>query len=185
MVDCRAASIHAFTRRWFHCRTSRACASRAGHAQAVHADDVSKAVARLTGFSSRVLVSSVVTNGQSVAGVLHARLSQLEELRGHFPGQPVLPAVLMLESMFQVAAVGFIGNAIAFDVRRVQDARFRRPVLEGQEVLIRVDHLGGDSADKSARRIKLRGFAEFLMDDNKTAGAEVASAMFESIVIGP
>jgi hypothetical protein len=132
-----------------------------------------------------VLVSSVVTNGRSVTGVLRARASQLEELGGHFPGQPVLPAVLMLESMFQVAAAGFIGSATAFDVCRVQDARFRRPVLEGQEVLIRVDHLGGDPVDKAARCIKLRGFAEFLLDNNKTAGAEVASAMFESIVIDP
>src|ERR1700747_1987105 len=54
-----------------------------------------------------------------------------EFFQGHFPGAPVLPAVLMLESLAQVATILLVerGDArpdMRVHLRGVNDAKFRR-----------------------------------------------------------
>jgi len=51
---------------------------------------------------------------------------------GHFPGEPVLPAVLMLEAMAQLA--GVMGGEGAAVLGGVDRARFRRRVVPGDRV---------------------------------------------------
>jgi 3-hydroxymyristoyl/3-hydroxydecanoyl-(acyl carrier protein) dehydratase len=59
-----------------------------------------------------------------------------EFFQGHFPGTPLMPAVLMLESWSQVAAVlllhreGGAPNARVY-VRGFNDAKFRRQIVPG------------------------------------------------------
>ena len=65
--------------------------------------------------------------------------------QGHFPGEPVMPGVLILESMGQVASVMVavrLGeeqkDKIAF-LAGVDNARFRRPVRPGDRLVTRAE----------------------------------------------
>jgi 3-hydroxyacyl-[acyl-carrier-protein] dehydratase len=62
--------------------------------------------------------------------------------QGHFPGHPVMPGVLIIESMAQTAAVLVVetlgpdaaGRVVYF--MSVEGAKFRRPVVPGDQVRI-------------------------------------------------
>jgi 3-hydroxyacyl-[acyl-carrier-protein] dehydratase len=58
-------------------------------------------------------------------------------LRGHFPGSPVVPGVLLVECALQAGAALCAGEAAAGEVQvvtRVKDARFKRIVRPGETV---------------------------------------------------
>jgi 3-hydroxyacyl-[acyl-carrier-protein] dehydratase len=64
--------------------------------------------------------------------------------QGHFPARPVMPGVLIIEAMAQTAAVLVVhslgpsaeGKLVYF--MSVDDARFRKPVVPGDVLLIHV-----------------------------------------------
>jgi 3-hydroxyacyl-[acyl-carrier-protein] dehydratase len=64
--------------------------------------------------------------------------------QGHFPGHPVMPGVLIIESMAQTAAVLVVvslgpeaaGRVVYF--MSVEGAKFRRPVVPGDQLRIHV-----------------------------------------------
>ncbi|HTW28323.1 MAG TPA: 3-hydroxyacyl-ACP dehydratase FabZ [Acetobacteraceae bacterium] len=64
--------------------------------------------------------------------------------QGHFPGHPVMPGVLIIESMAQTAAVLVVetlGEAAAGRLvyfMSVESAKFRRPVVPGDQLRIHV-----------------------------------------------
>ncbi len=68
-----------------------------------------------------------------------------EFFRGHFPGQPVIPGVLLCECCFQAGALllahraGSIEGPAAIPLlTRIQDARFKRVVQPGETVVVEV-----------------------------------------------
>jgi len=73
--------------------------------------------------------------------------------RGHYPGAPITPGVLLCESVFQAASAFLAGAGAAPDrpagmplIVKINDVRFRHPVYPGDTTLIevrRVDSLGG------------------------------------------
>lgn len=65
---------------------------------------------------------------------------------GHFPGQPVMPGVLIVEAMAQTAGAICIKNASNGKPSHVyfmtiDNAKFRRPVVPGDRLEIRVEKL--------------------------------------------
>ena len=67
--------------------------------------------------------------------------------QGHFPNHPVMPGVLIIESMAQTAAVLVVetlgpeaaGKVVYF--MSVEGAKFRRPVVPGDQLHIHVEKL--------------------------------------------
>ena len=64
---------------------------------------------------------------------------------GHFPGHPVMPGVLIVEAMAQAAAIivsSRAGNETKIPYfMTIDEVKFRRPVVPGDQVRIRVDAL--------------------------------------------
>ena len=63
--------------------------------------------------------------------------------QGHFPGQPVMPGVLQMEAMAQVAGIllnkllGAEGKISFFAA--IDNARFRRPVIPGDQLRMEIE----------------------------------------------
>jgi len=98
---------------------------------------------------------------------------------GHFPGQPVMPAVMILEAMAQATAILCmrtlnqlpVDGAIYYFVG-IDGARFRKPVLPGDQLHIRIDIL------KHSRGI-WKVDASGSVDGKVVAAAELMGALRE------
>src|SRR5689334_11042570 len=108
--------------------------------------------------------------GRRLVAVKNVTVNE-EYFQGHFPGAPLLPAVLMLETLTQVAAILLVDRGDARPnqrvyLRGVNDARFRRQVVPGDRLRLEV------SID--ARRSRLaRAQAAAYVDDQVVAEAEL------------
>jgi UDP-N-acetylglucosamine acyltransferase len=80
--------------------------------------------------------------GRRLVAVKNVTVNE-EFFQGHFPGAPLLPAVLMLESLSQVAAILVLQheneppNARIY-LRSVNDAKFRRQVVPGDRLKLEI-----------------------------------------------
>src|SRR5215510_5915334 len=80
--------------------------------------------------------------GRRLVAVKNVTVNE-EFFQGHFPGAPLLPAVLMLESLSQVAAIlllereGASPSARVY-LRGVNDAKFRRQVVPGDRLRLEI-----------------------------------------------
>lgn len=65
--------------------------------------------------------------------------------KGHFPGHPVVPGVLLIEAMAQVGGAGIKKAGLApsealFFLATVEKAKFRRQVVPGDEVRFELEN---------------------------------------------
>jgi len=92
-----------------------------------------------------LLIDRVVNlvRNQSAIGVKNVSVNE-NFFQGHFPGHPVMPGVLIIESMAQTAAVLVVetlgpdaaGRVVYF--MSIEGAKFRRPVVPGDQLRIHI-----------------------------------------------
>jgi UDP-N-acetylglucosamine acyltransferase len=80
--------------------------------------------------------------GRRLVAVKNVTVNE-EFFQGHFPGAPLLPAVLMLESLSQVAAILLLERdrqppTARVYLRGVDDAKFRRQVVPGDRLRLEI-----------------------------------------------
>jgi UDP-N-acetylglucosamine acyltransferase len=98
-----------------------------------------------------------------------------EFFQGHFPGSPLMPGVLMIEALTQVAAVLLLDRTDApptarVCLRGVDNAKFRRQVVPGDRLRLEV-HLG------RVRSRLARAAATAFVEDQPVAEADLLLAI--------
>lgn len=97
--------------------------------------------------------------------------------QGHFPSEPVMPGVLIVEAMAQTAAVLVVhtlgpdaeGKLVYF--MSVDNARFRKPVFPGQTLMIHV------------KKDRNRGNVWRFIAEVKSDGVLVAEATYSAMIL--
>lgn len=93
--------------------------------------------------------------------------------QGHFPGNPIMPGVLIIEAMAQVAGVlvfksGTEGSGMLF--MSIERAKFRKPIIPGDQIIFEIS-----VAHRRGNVWKFSGIA-------KVEGKVAAEAEFSAIV---
>ena len=119
-----------------------------------------------------------LVRNESATGVKNVTMNE-QYFQGHFPGHPVMPGVLIIESMAQTAAVlvvetlgeNAMGKLVYF--MTIDAAKFRRPVLPGDQLRVHVSKL------RSRNNVwKFSGIA-------RVEGVAVAEATFSAMIMEP
>ncbi len=125
-----------------------------------------------------LLVDGVVEfePGKRIVGIKNVTTNE-EFFNGHFPQRPVMPGVLLIESMAQVAGLAMLhekkhrGKIPYFT--GIDHAKFRRPVIPGDQLRIEVDIL------------KFRGNVGIVKCQAKVDGEVSAEAQLMFVVTEP
>ena len=117
-----------------------------------------------------------IEEGQSIEGVKNVTINE-PFFQGHFPGHPIMPAVLILEAMAQVGGLLLL-NSVDDPAEKlmyfmgIDAARFRRPVVPGDQLrfVLKLLKLRGGTS-------KMRG--EAFVDDQLVAEAELLATVVD------
>ena len=106
--------------------------------------DIPETLDRLCYRYPSLLVDAVLEHeaGRRLVAIKNVTINE-EFFQGHFPGAPLMPAVLMIESFVQVATMLIVGDQAAAPrtrvyLRGVNDAKFRRQVVPGDRLRLEV-----------------------------------------------
>jgi 3-hydroxyacyl-[acyl-carrier-protein] dehydratase len=113
-----------------------------------------------------------IDGDSSAVGIKNVTVNE-PHFQGHFPDQPVMPGVLIVEAMAQTAGAICIRNqkserpSLVYFMT-IDNAKFRKPVVPGDQLRIHV------------RKLKQRGTiwrfgCEALVDGAKVAEAEISA----------
>jgi len=113
-----------------------------------------------------------IEDGKRIVGLKNVSANE-QFFQGHFPGAPVMPGVLQIEALAQVGAILVLRE---FEDRQkkipffssIEYAKFRRPVVPGDTLMLEVTALRVGSKVQ-----KMRGIAT--VDGQITCEAEILS----------
>lgn len=82
-------------------------------------------------------------SGKKAVGIKNVTVNE-PYFVGHFPGNPIMPGVLIVEAMAQVAGImafksGVQGDSVYF--MSIEKAKFRRPVTPGDQLRLEITTL--------------------------------------------
>jgi UDP-3-O-[3-hydroxymyristoyl] N-acetylglucosamine deacetylase/3-hydroxyacyl-[acyl-carrier-protein] dehydratase len=117
-----------------------------------------------------------IDEGRSIEGIKNVTINE-PFFQGHFPGHPIMPAVLIIEAMAQVGGLLLLHSINdphekLMYFMGIDAARFRRPVTPGDQLRFRVTlvKLKGPTA-------KMKG--EAFVDDQLVAEAELLATVVD------
>jgi UDP-N-acetylglucosamine acyltransferase len=144
--------------------------------------DSLSALNRLTYRYPSVLIDSVLEHdrGRRIVAVKNVTVAE-EFFQGHFPGAPLMPGVLMIETLTQAATILLlecVGDRPMGRVtlRGVENAKFRRQVVPGDRLRVEVS-----LARRRGAIARAKGVAN--VDDQMVAEAELILAVEEDDVV--
>jgi len=115
--------------------------------------------------------------GKRVVGVKNVTINE-SFFQGHFPGHPIMPGVLVIEAMAQVGGVLLMRTVDAsaekklFYFTGIDRAKFRRPVIPGDQVRFEVEIL-------QLRRRNCRMLGRAYVGDKLAAEAELSCVVID------
>jgi beta-hydroxyacyl-ACP dehydratase FabZ len=120
------------------------------------------------------MTAGPIVAGSKVTGLKNVSVNE-PYFQGHFPGNPVMPGVLVLECMAQVAGCLFFAGEAEPEKKLmylsgVDKARFRRPVFPGDQIVVVAEIL-------QVRSTLVRVKAEARVDGALCAEAEMMSSL--------
>jgi UDP-N-acetylglucosamine acyltransferase len=132
---------------------------------------IASAVDRLSFRYPSLLVDDIAEHepGRRIVAVKNVTVNE-EFFQGHFPGTPLMPGVLMIESVTQVATL-LLPNA-QVSLRGVENAKFRRQVVPGDRLRLEV-------SVERRRGDVLRATAVASVDGHNVAEAELVLAVHD------
>jgi beta-hydroxyacyl-ACP dehydratase FabZ len=113
--------------------------------------------------------------GEEIVGIKNVTINE-PFFAGHFPGNPIMPGVLIIEAMAQVGGVlafhsspkEWAGSLVYF--MGIDKVRFRKPVVPGDQLRLKLTTIR-----QKQKVFKMRG--EAFVDDTLVAEAELMAAI--------
>ena len=113
--------------------------------------------------------------GEEIVGIKNVSINE-PFFVGHFPGNPIMPGVLIIEAMAQVGGVlafhsspkEWAGSLVYF--MGIDKVRFRKPVVPGDQLRLKLTTIR-----QKQKVFKMRG--EAYVDDALVAEAELLAAI--------
>ncbi len=120
-----------------------------------------------------------VRHGHSATGIKNVTFNE-QFFQGHFPGHPVMPGVLIIESMAQTAAalvISTLGPEAGIPIvyfMSVEAAKFRRPVTPGDQLRLNM------TKDRRRGNVwRFNGVAK--VDDAVVAEASITAMIMDAV----
>jgi UDP-3-O-[3-hydroxymyristoyl] N-acetylglucosamine deacetylase/3-hydroxyacyl-[acyl-carrier-protein] dehydratase len=117
-----------------------------------------------------------IEEGRSIEGLKNVTINE-PFFQGHFPGHPVMPAVLIVEAMAQVGGMLML-NSVEDPANKlmyfmgIDGAKFRRPVVPGDQLRFKLQLLS-----VKRRTMKMRG--EAFVDGQLVAEADLLATVVD------
>ena len=143
-----------------------------------------------------LLVDSVVEHepGRRVRAVKNVTVNE-EYFQGHFPGNPLMPGVMMIETLMQVATLLLLGPSSDVPtglaaLRGVNNAKFRKQVFPGDRLCLDVTLRSRDAEVAVVRGVatvdgQTVAEAELLVGIERSAYVDKTAKVHQDAVLGP